>query len=136
MTAIAGTKPEETLIARLKTATGSYKVVWPNVAVYQPVIGTPYYRAMFLPVPPQRLTHGKADRHIGIFQIDVVYPAKQGLLTVLSAARAIASHFDRYSVTDADGYRIRVIKPPAVNPHQQDIDWYAIPVSITYEILN
>jgi len=135
MTALAGTEPEEGLVAHFKLLSLTTKVVWPNAAPYSPVLGTAYYRVAFLAVPSERLTMGKADRHAGILQIDCVSPSKQGLFPALAMARAVALHFDRQRLVQA-GVAIHIIKAPSVGAHGQDPDWYTIPVSITYEIIN
>jgi len=135
MTALIGTAPEEALIVSLETIIGDYKVAWPNVK-FDPEAETPYYRASFLPVPPQRLGHGNCDKFINIFQVDVVVPAKDGALRAIALARAVATHFDRLTLTDDNGTKLRVIRPPAIAPHGQEVDWYYVPVSVTYEIIN
>ena len=135
MTALVGTAPEEAMIARLNTIIGSYKVAWPNVE-FNPEVETPYYRASFLPVPPQRLGHGNCDAFKNIFQVDVVVPAKDGALRAIALARAVATHFDREILIDDNGTKLRIIRPPALGPPGQDVDWYYVPVSITYEIIN
>jgi len=135
MTALSDASPEIAMTTHLKTLTGTVKVVFPNTAPYSPVIGTQYYRVAFLPVPSQRLTMGKADKHTGILQVDVVCPSKQGLFPAIVLARSVAFHFDRKTLIE-NGIKVRIIKAPSVGLPMQDPDWYTIPVSITYEILN
>ena len=135
MTALSGAAPEEALIASLNTIIGSYKVAWPNVQ-FTPEAETPYYRVFFIPVTPERLGHGNCDTFKNIFQVDVVVPAKDGALRAIALARAVATHFDREILIDDNGTKLRIIRPPALGPPGQDVDWYYVPVSITYEIIN
>ena len=134
MTALPDTSSEEALIAHFKTLAGTTPVAWPNV-LYTPVTGTSYYRVNFLGAPVDRLTHGNADRHTGIMQIDCVIPSKKGELAAISLARAVASHFDRIDLSGDNGEKIKTIKPPYLGPGQQENDWYFVPVSITYSII-
>lgn len=135
MTALSDASAETGMMAHLKAMTGGVKIVWPNTAPYQPVNGTPYYRVSFLSVPSVRLGFGKADEHTGIFQVDAVSPGKGGVIPALAMARAVQSHFDRQNITE-NGIKVQIIKAPTLGPHMQDADWYTIPVSITYTIMN
>ena len=135
MTALINAAPEEAMIAKLTEIIGSYKVAWPNVK-FTPEAETPHYRTAFLAVPAQRLGHGSCDTFKGIFQVDVYVPSKDGALRAIALARAVATQFDRAIITDDNGTKIRVIRPPALGPHGQEVDWYYVPVSITYQIVN
>lgn len=135
MTALTDASAENGLIKHLKTLAGGVKIVWPNTAAYQPVYGTPFYRVSFLAGPSERLTHGNADRHTGIMQVDAVSPSKSGMAPAIILARKVAAHFDRRDISE-NGITARIIKAPSLGPHMQDDDWYTIPVSITYTIMN
>ena len=134
MTALSDASPEIAIVEHLKTLYTAYQIAWPNVR-FTPAIGTPFYRTAFLAVPSERLTHGKADRHTGIFQVDAAVPARAGAPVAINMARAIASHFDRKKITGS-GATAEIIRPPSLGPHRQDVDWYIVPVSVTYTILN
>jgi hypothetical protein len=133
MTALADATAETAIMDHLKDMQSTYKVAWPNVP-FTPKVGESYYRTAFLSVPSERLTHGNADRHTGIFQVDAVVPAKKGVIPALTLARAVQVRFDRQSIT-SNGIKIQIIDPPALGPHRSNADWYIIPVSITFKII-
>ena len=134
MTALTDATPETAIMDYMLDMQSTYKIAWPNVP-FTPVIGQSFYRTAFLSAPSTRLTHGKADIHTGIFQVDAVVPAKKGAIPALELARAVQARFDRKNIT-SNGIKIQIIDPPALGPHRPDADWYIIPVSITYKILN
>ena len=134
MTALTDATAETAIMNHLLDMQDTYEVAWPNVP-FTPTVGQSYYRTAFLGVPPERLTHGKADLHTGIFQVDAVVPAKKGAIPAVNLARAVQTRFDRQSIT-SNGIKIQIIDPPALGPHRSDADWYIVPVSITYKILN
>ena len=133
MSALTDATVEDLLKTELKKCIGDYKVAWPNAA-FKTVTGTPYYRAFFLGVPPERIGYGNTDRHTGILQVDAVVPARTGITTPLTMARAVAVQFDRGKIMSGT-ITIRVIKSPAVGTPLSEVDWYYIPVSVTYTLL-
>ena len=133
MSALIDDAVENLLKTELKKCIGDYKVAWPNTA-FKKVANTPYYRVSFLGVPSQRIGYGTTDEHTGILQVDAVVPARTGITTALTMARAVGVQFDRAKIV-GDDFTIRVIKSPALGPQMSEVDWYYIPVSITYTLL-
>ena len=134
MSSLTGSTAETLLMERLKDCVGAYKVAWPNVK-FTPIVGTAYYRTSFIYPAGERLTHDNAGRFRGIFQVDAVVPAGKGNATVLSMARTVAAYFDNQKLTGS-GVSVEIIKTPALGPGLQEVDWYFIPVSIYYSVLN
>lgn len=134
MSALTADTAETLLIEHLKGCVGSYEVAWPNVR-YSPTVGSAHYRTAFIYPDPERLTHSNSSRHRGIFQVDAVVSSGTGNATALTMARAVTQHFDNQKLTDG-GVTVEMIKSPALGPGRQEQDWYAIPVSIFYTVMN
>lgn len=134
MSVLADDTAETLLIEHLKTCVGSYGVAWPNVR-YSPTVDSPHYRTAFIYPDPERLTHSNSSMHKGIFQVDAVVPANTGNVTALTMARTVAEHFDNQKIS-GDNVTVEIIKNPALGPGMQETDWYFIPVSIFYTIMN
>ena len=135
MTALIDSAPEQALITHLESLVGVANIAYPNIH-FVPKLAIAYYGVMFLGVPPDRLGHGSADRHTGIMQVDVYGLSNKGAMDIIGLARAVAVQFDRVTIIDDNGTKLRVIRPPALGPHGQDVDRYKVPVSITYTIIN
>lgn len=134
MSALTDDTAETLLIEHLKGCVGSYSVAWPNVR-FTPTVGTAHYRTAFIYPDPERLTHSNSSRHRGIFQVDAVVPSGTGNVTALAMARVVTQHFDNQKLTDGD-VAVEIIKSPGLGPERQDQNWYAIPVSIFYTVMN
>lgn len=134
MSSLTDNTAETLLIEHLKGCIGTYKVAWPNVK-FTPTVGTAYYRTAFIYPGANRLTHDNTSRYKGIFQVDAVVPAGTGNVTVLTMARTVAAYFDNQKLTDS-GISVEIKNPPSLGPGMQEVDWYFIPVSISYSILN
>jgi len=143
MTALADASAEIGLMAHLESLADGIQIVWPNTEPYQPDLEDSYYRVSFLAVPSTRLGFGNADEHKGLLQIDCVVPVKTGMLPALVMARRIQSHFDRQNIIE-NGVKVQIIEAPSIEPHQYislnekttRSNWYMIPVSIVYSIMN
>ena len=134
MSSLTDASAETALIEHLKLCAGSYKIAWPNVK-FTKVVGTPYYRTAFMYAGGERLTHGNSSRHRGIFQVDAMIPANRGNESALVMARTVAVYFENQKLYE-NGVAVEIIKPPALGPPIQEVDWYGIPVSIYFSILN
>jgi hypothetical protein len=135
MTALQNSKPEEAILDYIKVSITDLRVAYPNIP-FTPVVGTGFYRVHFMPIPSVRLGFGKADRHSAILQIDANCPIKNGMLEAVEMARTIETLFDRLELITDDGVKVRFIDAPYSNNHFEDADWYKIPVSMTYTIIN
>lgn len=131
------TKIMEGLCQRLSTLVFSptLPVAYPNNP-HSPVDGQPFLRATWLPGEPFQSSLGDAgyNRYVGLFQIDVFWPADQGLVRPAEVAAATAAHFKRGTVIDREGLEIRVIQPPYVGRTQEEPSWIMIPVRVSYQV--
>lgn len=134
MSSLIDDTAETLLIERLKGCIGAYKVAWPNVK-FTPKVGDAYYRTAFIYPGSERLTHDNTGRYRGIFQVDAVIPSGIGNKLALTMARTVAAYFDNQKLTDS-GVSVEIRQTPALGPGMQEVDWYFIPVSISYSILN
>ena len=106
-----------------------YDIAWPNVR-YTPKAGTPYYRVSILPGQTELRGYNN-DNHIGVIQVDVVWPAGDGLINPRKAADDVL-HLFRRGTRIGSNPRIDIHRPPYLGPANQTPDRYVIPVSIPY----
>jgi hypothetical protein len=108
------------------------QVAWENKK-YVPTIGTAWYRATFLPGQQVAAAIGtdSANRNVGVFQIDVVYPKDAGDVTAQAEAERIAACYKRGTMLTYSAVNVRcerAYRGPAV----QEDDWFFIPVKVEY----
>lgn len=125
----------EALMARLLTLTLSpaLPVAWPNVEYTPPAAG--YLRATHAPNATNQVTLGTSgkNRHIGIFQVDVLLPITTGISTPMEKAGAVAAHFKRGTTLTKDGINVRIVRPPEIRPALQSLPYIQVPVIIRYQ---
>lgn len=125
----------EALMARLATLTLSpaLPVAWPNVDYTPPAAG--YLRVTHAPNTATQVTLGTEgkNRHIGIFQVDVMLPIIIGISTPMEKAGAVAAHFKRGTVLTKDGISVRITRPPEIRPALQSLPYIQVPVIIRYQ---
>ncbi len=87
------------LESRLNEISNKPYVQWENDQTYKPTIGTRFWRTTVLPnrtegasIDPQG-----AQRHTGIFQVDVFVPLNEGLADCMQDLDQI---FDKYPISD------------------------------------
>lgn len=110
-------------------------VAWPDVP-FTPTTGTPYLAVSFLPNGNQRRFIGSSapHRHIGIMQVDVMWPKGQGEIQPLKVAGQVAAHFPCDLALYQDGIRVRITKEPdIVGPLSIKDGWLTCPISIQFE---
>jgi len=134
MSSLTDASAETALVEHLKGCIGTYKVAWPNVK-FTRVVGTPYYRTAFIYPESERLTYSNTGQHKGIFQVDAMIPSNRGNILALTMARTVAAYFDNQKLIE-NGVTVQIIKTPTLGPEIQEVDWYGIPVSIFYTIMN
>ena len=107
-------------------------VAWPN-RPFEPVVGTRWYRASFLPGEPFAAGIGEhaANRHGGIFQVDVFEPVGAGEGAAITAAERIAAVYKRDTALTYSGVIVRIEKS-WVEPAMQESDWFQAPVRIQW----
>lgn len=118
------------LRAQLNTLPSSPPIAWENVN-YEPKAKTLFLRATSLPAPTVQACFGDTGRdlHVGIFQVDVFIPEKQGRSTWPDS---IADHFKRGTVLTQNGVDVR-ITTVSIAPAINDEHFYIVPVSIGYQ---
>lgn len=107
-------------------------IAWPNVNFS--AVG-PYLRASHLPSPTDQITLGEDgfNRHVGVFQVDVMWIEGDGIASAMKSADAVVAHFQRGTTMINASVFIRIIRPPSVGPAIQDPPMIQIPVSIRYQ---
>ncbi|MCF3934347.1 DUF4128 domain-containing protein [Acuticoccus sp. M5D2P5] len=114
-------------------------IAWPNVDFTPPprtgVGKGAYLRASHIPTTTDQITLGDSgyNRHRGIFQIDVVWPANGGLVAPMKVVDAIIAHFQRGTVLTEGGHIVRIYAPPHPGPVISSPPQIQIPVSVRYQ---
>lgn len=106
---------------------------WPN-RPFTPV-STGYLRCNHLPNTTRQVELGDngRNRHIGLFQVDVVWPQGTGSLVPMEVASAIIDRFARGTSFTQDTVTVRIIQPPSVAPALQEDPYIVFPVTIPYQ---
>lgn len=116
------------------------EIEWPNVGFKPPLDErgdpAPYLRASHLPGEPNQITLGSTgqNRHVGVFQVDVMWPEGEGIVAPGRIADAIVAHFKRGTDMTSGAALVRVIKPPSRAPAISVPPRVQIPVSIRYQV--
>lgn len=100
-------------------------VAWENQK-FTPSPGTRYYRATFLPGIPRAAAIGEAaaNRHVGLFQVDIFDPIGKGDGATALEAERIAACYKRGTVLVYSGVSVIIEKAYVVRPSQDDPAWY------------
>lgn len=96
--------------------------------------GKAYLRATYMPAEttgPQLSDEGDEARG-GLFQIDVFWPAGEGIAKPLAVADAIQKHFHRGVRFFLEGVDLRLIEPAYALPAQQEPTLLQIPVRVRW----
>lgn len=119
------------LDTRLAAFAPAMPTQWPNEA-YEPTPGTAWLKVSHIPGAPVRRSIGVDGQNAypGIFQVMVNYPPGFGPGAAQTRADAIANHFPLGAV-----YGGARIVAASCGPAPSSAEWYAIPVSITYELV-
>jgi hypothetical protein len=124
----------EALLTRLGTLTFSptLPVAYPNVTFTPPTSG-PYLHAHApLRAATQAVGISAWDEHAGIFQVDVVYRAQDGVVKPTQIADAVAAHFPRNLHLANGSVRVDINEPPSIAGPVTDGTNLKTPVSIRY----
>ena len=131
------TEPLKALKTRLTAASpgaavSASSIAWPNVS-FTPTAGVRWYRATMIPgIPtaPELMTTG-ANRHIGIFQIDIFEPVGNGDGPAIEEGERIAACFKRGTALTESGVVVTIEKAYLSTPIEEE-SWYHVPVQIRY----
>ena len=120
------------LQTKLATITPAIATAYENVE-YKPVEGTPYQAVYFMPANPENPTMGDDYyRLIGIFQINLFYPLRDGTGTAEARAELIRTTFKRGTSMTNGSLTVIVNKTPEIVPGVVDEDRWLIPVKIRW----
>lgn len=115
------------------TLSPDLQVAWPDRDMDDPPAAG-YLRVTFLPnvTTQEELGDDGRNRHMGLFQVSVMWPEGQGSITPLDLAGDIIAHFKRGTVITQDGVQIHIDKPPYLSPRLKDTPYSQYPVTISY----
>lgn len=121
-------------VARLTAFPGLPSVAWENMR-FTPVLGSPYVRPTLMPGEPTQAEIGEngCNRHVGVYQISLFFPAGKGLAAVEALRDGLVDHFKRGSVlTGSIG--VEITKAYG-GPMLEEPNWIHCPVTIQYRVL-
>lgn len=126
-------KIRDALESQLATLAGSVPIAWENKQ-FAPKLGTAYLRTNLLPATTQNPSFGGVhNRETGIFQVTPTFPVGAGSAACAAWAETIRNGFARGSTFTSSGVTVKMLRHPSVAPAIQTPDWFAIPVSISYQ---
>ena len=81
-----------------------------------------YLKVTHLPnvTTQEELGDAGRNRHMGLFQVSVMWPEGQGGVVPTDIAGEVIAHFKRGTVITQDGVTIHVDKPPYLSPRLKD----------------
>lgn len=128
----------EALLQRLAalTLSPSLKIAYPNVPFPKTGETKPdtYLEAHQLRGPTDAVGISAWNQHQGIFQIDVVYLAQDGLIAPTEIADAVAAHFPRGLRLANGAVQVRIDEPAKIAAPVTDAPYIRTPVSISYRV--
>jgi hypothetical protein len=133
MTAKTSTGIESGLLKRLATVSGIPTIAYENQN-HQPTLETPYVQPTLLPLPTE-YGISKLNKHVGIFQVSLFYPAGDGTGDAGDVADAIINHFKSGTVLTEGSINIRIRGASRESAFFDESDqpvWYILPVSVDY----
>ncbi|MDD2321903.1 MAG: phage tail terminator-like protein [Geobacteraceae bacterium] len=103
---------------------------------FTPPANAPYLRPTLGPGEPFQAELGESgqNRHVGIYQISVFYPAKTGTAAAGALVASIVAHFKRGTTLVHAGQPITITKAYA-SAMRQDTGLAHIPITIEYRLL-
>lgn len=113
-------------------AVSAASVQWEN-RPFTPTIGTRWYRATFMPAEPSAaaVSASGANRHRGVFQVDVFDPPDLGHNAGVVEAERIVACFKRGTSLTYSGVTVVVDKAYRL-PAVQEPEWYHVPVRVFF----
>lgn len=119
-------------VTKLQTFTGLPSVAWENVP-FTPTAGVTYIQPFLLPGEPFQAEIGTngINRHSGVYQISVFYPAGQGVAALNTLTADLCDHFKRGTSLTYSGVTVTVQKAYQ-SPMQQETDRVHIPITIQF----
>lgn len=112
------------------------KIVRPRES-YQPSKDETYVDLAWLPnetVAPF-VGHDTPDWYQGILQVAVMTPENTELVEAASVVDDVISYWEKGTVIDGNGFRIKINRQPWPAPSFKDESWDRLPISISYQIM-
>lgn len=118
------------------TLSPALKIAYPNVPFPKEGETKPdtYLEAHQLRAPTQALGISAWDERAGIWQVDVVYKAQDGLIKPTQIADKVADHFKRGTRLTNGSVRVDFNEPPQIAAPIADGTYTRTPVSIRYRV--
>lgn len=122
-------------VTRLLTFPNLPTVAWENVH-FTPTIGSPYLKPFLLPGEPIQAEIGEngRNRHVGVFQISLFYPAGNGIGLADTMRDGIIEHFKRGTILTNGVINVEIIKAYG-GPILEEPGWMHRPITIRYRVL-
>lgn len=108
-------------------------IAWEN-SPFTPQVGIPWIKAGLLPGPvvqADMAPDGGRDRHQGIYQVSLFYPAGQGSGPARRMADQVTAGFKRGTVLSQAGLNIRIQRAWRA-PALSEPEWFQVPVSVQW----
>lgn len=103
---------------------------------YTPTIGREYIEVRWFPAPTNTPFVGKGRKQrTGILQVTAVVPRAEGLSFGLAITDQIIAHFEKGTIIDGNGVRIKIPVEPSQASPAGDGAWLRLPVSINYQTM-
>ena len=97
-----------------------------------PIDGVPYQAAYLLPSVENPTMGDNYHRLIGVFQINLYYPLKEGTATAEARAELIKTTFKRGTSMTSGGITTRIERTPEILQGRVDGDRWMIPIKIRW----
>lgn len=126
------------MLGRLQSLTLSpvLPISWPGLSFNPPTPGPTvrWLRGTLLPAEtfPLAVSFAGANRHAGLFQVDVFGGIGGGETALARIAALIIGHFKRGTSLSEDGFTIEITDPPSRLPLLVDGPWLMVPVRVRY----
>lgn len=112
------------------------KVVLPRDS-YGPDKDETFLDVAWLPNETTSLYVGRdaPDWYQGILQIAVMTPENTSLVDAASVVDDVIGYWEKGTVIDGNGFRIKINRQPWPAPSFKDESWDRLPISISYQIM-
>lgn len=119
-------------VTKLQAFPSLPSVAWENVP-FTPAAGVTYIQPFLLPGEPFQAEIGTngINRHSGVYQISVFYPAGQGVAALNTLTADLCDHFKRGTSLAYSGVTVTVQKAYP-SPAMQETDRVHIPITIQF----
>lgn len=120
------------LDTKLNTVYTSNKIAW-ELTQFAPVKGQDFAKPYYLPAESRQAALGStaADREVGVYQVSVYSPSKNGIVAAQTLADLVKTGFRRGTTLTASTVAV-VVEQVHIKPAVIETDWTVIPVDINW----